>query len=182
MFVDEKGVFLPNRATVLLKQGLGEMSRPSEHRGPREMAEFTNILQKWMKENTRLGISILFHEECLHGHAAAKGTSYPQAIALASTWDPGLVYETPRRRSGPAVYSRRSQLGHAAGKRTARLPRVTLDPGETRTVEFTLGPPELSFLNREMQRVVEPGSFKIMIGGSSDDLIETTLNVVARQP
>jgi beta-glucosidase len=60
--------------------------------------------------------------------------------------------------------------------------RVTLDPGETRTVEFTLGPPELSFLNREMQRVVEPGSFKIMIGGSSDDLIETTLNVVARQP
>src|SRR5207302_11117296 len=33
----------------------------------------------------------LFHEECLHGHAAPKGTAFPQAIALASTWDPALV-------------------------------------------------------------------------------------------
>jgi beta-glucosidase len=50
-------------------------------------------MQKWLKENTRLGIPILFHEECLHGHAAPKATSYPQAIALASTWDPMLVRE-----------------------------------------------------------------------------------------
>ena len=93
MFVDEKGNFLPTQASVLLKNGLGEMSRPSEKRGPREMADFTNTLQKWMKENTRLGIPILFHEECLHGHAAPKGTSFPQAIALASTWDPSLVHD-----------------------------------------------------------------------------------------
>jgi beta-glucosidase len=91
LFVDEKGNFVPAQASLLLKNGLGEMSRPSENRGPREMADFTNTLQKWMKENTRLGIPILFHEECLHGHAAPKGTSYPQAIALASTWDPSLV-------------------------------------------------------------------------------------------
>src|SRR5438876_2221138 len=57
------------------------------------MAEFTNTLQKWVKENTRLGIPVLFHEECLHGHAALKGTSYPQAIALASTWDAALVHD-----------------------------------------------------------------------------------------
>jgi beta-glucosidase len=93
LFVDEKGNFLPAQASVLLKNGLGEMSRPSEKRGPREMADFTNTLQKWMKENTRLGIPILFHEECLHGHAAPKGTSFPQAIALASTWDPSLVHD-----------------------------------------------------------------------------------------
>src|SRR5882724_9265815 len=93
LFVDEKGNFLPARASVLLKNGLGEMSRPSEKRGPREMADFTNTLQKWMKENTRLGIPILFHEECLHGHAAPKGTSFPQAIALASTWNPSLVHD-----------------------------------------------------------------------------------------
>jgi len=91
MFIDEKGNFLPERAAVLLKYGLGQMSRPSENRGPREMADFTNTVQKWVKENTRLGIPVLFHEECLHGHAAIKGTSYPQAIALASTWDPALV-------------------------------------------------------------------------------------------
>ena len=91
LFVDEKGNFLPAQASRLLKNGLGEMSRPSEKRGPREMADFTNTLQKWMKENTRLGIPILFDEECLHGHAAPRGTSFPQAIALASTWDPVLV-------------------------------------------------------------------------------------------
>ena len=93
MFVGPKGEFLLGQAAILLKDGLGEMSRPSENRGPREMAEFTNAIQKWMKENTRLGIPVLFHEECLHGHAAPKGTSYPMAIALASTFDPALVQD-----------------------------------------------------------------------------------------
>ena len=93
MFVDEKGAFLPERAAALIKNGLGEMSRPSEHRDPRAMVEFTNTVQKWMKENTRLGIPVLFHDECLHGHVAPKGTSYPQAIALASMWDPSLLHE-----------------------------------------------------------------------------------------
>jgi beta-glucosidase len=93
LFVGPKGEFLPDKAGAVLKDGLGEMSRPSENRGPREMAEFTNTIQKWMKDNTRLGIPVLFHEECLHGHAAPKGTSFPQAIALASTFDPALVQE-----------------------------------------------------------------------------------------
>jgi beta-glucosidase len=93
LFVDEKGRFVPERAGAVLKNGLGQMSRPSEQRGPRAMAEFTNTLQKWVKENTRLGIPILFHEECLHGHAALGGTAFPQAIALASTWNDGLVQD-----------------------------------------------------------------------------------------
>ncbi len=93
MFVDDKGNFLPDRAAILMKYGLGQISRPSEKRDPRAMADFTNAVQKWAKENTRLGIPILFHDECLHGHVAPKGTSYPQAIALASTWDPSLLHE-----------------------------------------------------------------------------------------
>src|SRR5262245_48323619 len=48
-FIDGKGNFLPDRATVLLKHGIGEMSRPSENRDPRAMAEFTNTMQKWLK-------------------------------------------------------------------------------------------------------------------------------------
>ncbi len=91
LFVDQDGNFLPEHAAVLLKNGLGEISRPSEKRGPRQMANYTNAVQKWVKENTRLGIPVLFHDECLHGHVAPGGTSYPQAIALASTWDPALV-------------------------------------------------------------------------------------------
>jgi beta-glucosidase len=58
--------------------------------------------------------------------------------------------------------------------------RVALNPGETKTVEFTLGPDELSFLNRDMHRVVEPGTFTIMVGGDSVDLIATKLNVVEK--
>ncbi|MGC1604409.1 MAG: glycoside hydrolase family 3 C-terminal domain-containing protein, partial [Candidatus Acidiferrum sp.] len=58
--------------------------------------------------------------------------------------------------------------------------RISLDPGQTKTVEFALGFEELSFLNRDMHRVVEPGAFKIMVGGNSVDLIETTLTVADR--
>jgi beta-glucosidase len=93
LFVDEKGQFLPDHAAVLMKNGLGEISRPSENRDPRAMVEYTNTVQKWLRENTRLGIPVIFHDECLHGHVAPKATSYPQAIALASTWDPSLLHE-----------------------------------------------------------------------------------------
>jgi beta-glucosidase len=55
--------------------------------------------------------------------------------------------------------------------------RIILDPGETKTVQFTLSPEDLSFLNRDMRLVVEPGTFRIMAGGNSVDLIETTLQV-----
>lgn len=45
--------------------------------------------------------------------------------------------------------------------------RITLNPGEMKTVKFTLTPYELSLLNDKMDRVVEPGEFKIMVGGKS---------------
>lgn len=48
--------------------------------------------------------------------------------------------------------------------------RVTLQPGESRTLQFKIGPEHLSLWNREMKRVVEPGEFKIMVGSSSADL------------
>jgi len=90
-FVDANGDFDPALAAVALKNGLGEMTRPSANRGPRQEALFTNEVQKWLREHNRLGIPVIFHEECLHGDVAPDGTSYPQAIALASTWDPALV-------------------------------------------------------------------------------------------
>ena len=45
--------------------------------------------------------------------------------------------------------------------------RVTLQPGEKRTVTFTIGPDDLSFYNADMHKVVEPGTFDIMVGPSS---------------
>ena len=48
--------------------------------------------------------------------------------------------------------------------------RITLKPGEEKEIQFTLDSDALSLWNREMKRVVEPGKFKIMVGGSSDDI------------
>jgi beta-glucosidase len=96
LITDDHGNFLPERAANLFKDGIGEMSRPSEPtvgRGPRQTAEFTNTLQKWFREHTRLGIPVLFHVECLHGLVSPGATSFPQAIGMAATWDPQLVHD-----------------------------------------------------------------------------------------
>ena len=58
--------------------------------------------------------------------------------------------------------------------------RVTLAPGEKKTVTFTLGPDALSLIDERMQRVVEPGRFEIMVGTSSAKLTTATLEVVAK--
>lgn len=75
-------------------RGLGQVGRPSDAGGgkdARSMAVLTNAIQKFFLENSRLGIPVMFHEECLHGHAAPGGTSFPQPIALGATFNPGLV-------------------------------------------------------------------------------------------
>jgi beta-glucosidase len=76
------------------KRGLGQVGRPSDAGGgktARGMAELTNDIQRFFLEHSRLGIPVIFHEECLHGHAAPGGTSFPQPIALGATFDPALV-------------------------------------------------------------------------------------------
>lgn len=50
-----------------------------------------NLIQDWVLHNTRLGIPVLFHGEALHGAVARGATSFPQAVALGSTWDPALI-------------------------------------------------------------------------------------------
>jgi beta-glucosidase len=89
--VNAKGAFQPAQAAAFIKHGIGQISRFNMMEGPRQNAEFANTVQKWARENTRLGIPVMFHEECLHGLASQKATSFPQAIALASTWDPQIV-------------------------------------------------------------------------------------------
>jgi beta-glucosidase len=94
--VDADGNFDMAKAKRAFKggRGLGQVGRPSDAGkglNARKMAETTNAIQKFFLENTRLGIPVLFHEECLHGHAAVDGTSFPQPIALASTFNPELI-------------------------------------------------------------------------------------------
>ena len=48
--------------------------------------------------------------------------------------------------------------------------RVSLQPGETRQVTFSLKPEDLQILDRNMNWTVEPGEFEVMIGSSSQDI------------
>lgn len=48
--------------------------------------------------------------------------------------------------------------------------KITLEPGETRTVEFTLKHDDLALYDRNMNYVVEPGTFSVMVGSSSEDI------------
>ncbi|MDV7139183.1 glycoside hydrolase family 3 C-terminal domain-containing protein [Maribacter sp. TH_r10] len=57
----------------------------------KQMAEEINEIQRYFIEESRLGIPIIPFNEALHGLARDGATAYPQAIALAATWDTTLV-------------------------------------------------------------------------------------------
>lgn len=57
--------------------------------------------------------------------------------------------------------------------------RVTLQPGQKRKVEFVLDRDHLGFWNRQMRFVVEPGEFRVMVGSSSADVLESKFQVTA---
>jgi beta-glucosidase len=88
---DSAGRFDARRAPAWFRVGIGRIERPSDGHGARAQAEFTNAIQRWVRDSTRLGIPVLFHEEALHGLQGAQATSFPQSIALASSWNPDLV-------------------------------------------------------------------------------------------
>jgi beta-glucosidase len=90
-FSADRGDFSPARAAVSMKNGVGQIARQRERKDPKDAARFANAVQKWLVENTRLGIPAIFHDEILHGLMAPKGTSFPTPIALASSWDTELV-------------------------------------------------------------------------------------------
>jgi beta-glucosidase len=92
----------PKKMAQKFPDGIGQFARPSDATGPasprlvpgrdlRGTIRLVNALQHYAMEHTRLGIPIMFHEEGLHGYVAVGATSFPQAIALASSWDPALV-------------------------------------------------------------------------------------------
>ena len=81
----------PASAEKLMPDGIGEITRPSDHHDARGAVAFANAIQAFLLEKTRLGIPAILHEEALHGLVAPGGTSFPQAIGLAATFDPDLL-------------------------------------------------------------------------------------------
>jgi beta-glucosidase len=87
-----------DRAAQRLGDGIGQITRvagatnlPSE-----QVATFGDDIQRFLLEQTRLGIPAILHEESLHGVMARGATCFPQSIGQAAAWDPGLVQEMAR--------------------------------------------------------------------------------------
>jgi beta-glucosidase len=64
---------------------------PEMKLSPRNAAILRNGVQRYLRENTRLGIPALFFGEGLHGYMEYGSTSFPETMGMASTWDPALV-------------------------------------------------------------------------------------------
>ena len=56
--------------------------------------------------------------------------------------------------------------------------KLVLAPGESRTVTFTIDDEMLSFWRHDMTFGIEDGDFKVMVGGSSSDLLQTSFSLV----
>lgn len=98
---------------------------------PEMAAKAGNALQKYVMENTRLGIPMFLAEEAPHGHMAIGATVFPTGIGIAATWSPELVKEV-----GQVIAKEiRSQGGHISYGPVLDLTR---DPRWSR-VEETFG-------------------------------------------
>ncbi len=134
--VDAEGKFDLQKAKIAnrKKPAPGQVGRASMAGGgldARGMAELTNAIQKFFLEHSRLGIPVIFHEECLHGHMAVDATSFPSPLALAGTFNPELV---------EALYTMTAEETRARGAHQALTPVVDVarDPRWGR-VEETFG-------------------------------------------
>jgi len=92
------GVFSRDAAAAQLAHGIGHVTRigGATVLDPRESATFTNAIQRFLIEETRLGIPAIVHEESCAGYTARGATCFPQAIGLAATFEPALVESMAR--------------------------------------------------------------------------------------
>ncbi|MGA7392167.1 MAG: glycoside hydrolase family 3 N-terminal domain-containing protein, partial [Terrimicrobiaceae bacterium] len=77
----------------MLKLGVGQITRPlgTHPVEPKEGVRALNALQKFLVEETRLGIPAISHEECLMGLMVKGATLFPSALNYGSTWNPELI-------------------------------------------------------------------------------------------
>ncbi len=133
--VDDEGRFDPAKARAALRRRTrpraGRVGRatPAAASPPAGWPRPTNDIQRFFVEESRLGIPVIFHEECLHGHAAPEGDQLPAA-------------DRPRpRRSIPAwsseLYTMTAAEARARGAHQALAPDldVARDPRWGRTEE-----------------------------------------------
>ena len=87
------GAFAPDRAREAIPHGIGRVTRVGRESGldPDSLAEVISDLQSFLRSETPHGIPALVREESVCGYAGRRGAVFPQAIGIASTWDPNLA-------------------------------------------------------------------------------------------
>ncbi len=79
-----------SKLNTILKHGIGQL-RDHNKVDVVTSVQLHNDVQKYLIENTRLGIPAIIHGEGLHGYVNHDATSFPQALALAGTWNLELI-------------------------------------------------------------------------------------------
>jgi len=121
------------RLAALAEDGLGGLTRlaGSTNLQPVQVAATADAIQRFLVEETRLGIPAIIHEECLHGLLAWAAPSFQQSIGAAAAFDPALVADV-------AATIRRRMLMTGARHALAPVLDITRDPRWGR-VEETYG-------------------------------------------
>jgi beta-glucosidase len=111
-------------------QGIGQITRigGASSLAPADSARLANTIQRFLVEETRLGIPAIVHEETCSGYMARGATCFPQIIGVASTWDPDLV-----EAMGGVIRTQMRAVG--AHQALAPVLDVTRDPRWGRTEE-----------------------------------------------
>jgi beta-glucosidase len=122
-----------DRLVALLGEGLGEVTRVagSTNLSWADVARMTNEIQRFLVEETRLGIPAIVHEETLHGLLARDAPVFQQSIGAAATFEPELVGEIART-------IRRRMLATGARHALAPVLDIARDPRWGR-IEETYG-------------------------------------------
>ncbi|MFC2085760.1 glycoside hydrolase family 3 N-terminal domain-containing protein [Bacteroidota bacterium] len=122
--------FSSTKAEALLSHGLGQITRAggASNLLPEETADVNNAIQKFLMEETRLGIPAMDHEECCSGYMARGAMVYPQAIGIACTFEPQYARDM-------AELMRDEMRSIGAHQALAPVMDVTRDPRWGRTEE-----------------------------------------------
>jgi beta-glucosidase-like glycosyl hydrolase len=115
---------------TLLRHGLGQVTRPlgTHTVEPKEGVKALNALQRQMVEQTRLGIPVMAHEECLVGLMIKDATLFPSPLNYGATWNPALI-----GRVGAVIGEQARSIGCRQG--LAPVLDVSRDPRWGRTEE-----------------------------------------------
>ncbi|MBP2702528.1 glycoside hydrolase family 3 C-terminal domain-containing protein [Microbispora sp. RL4-1S] len=126
----EGGQYSAERARAVLRHGLGHVTRIAGATSLKaaQVARVANAIQRFLVTETRLGIPAIVHEEVCSGLMAREGTIFPQAIGVASTWEPEL-----NRRLADAVREQMRAMGSHQG--LSPVLDVVRDPRWGRTEE-----------------------------------------------